>query len=102
AVKHTEPGDTITLGAAFHGEGPSRSVQLWVSDTGSGIAPEDLGNIFQRFSRGSLRTESSGSGLGLAIVAAITEAHGGEVRVHSVPGEGSTFTLDIPAPEEKS
>ena len=61
-----------------------------------GIAPEELGRIFDRFGRapGARRTE--GAGLGLAIVDAIARAHGGEVAVESVPGVGSVFTLDLP------
>ncbi len=95
AVKHTAPGDVIALGAAL---GP-RWVSLWVRDSGEGIPPADLGRIFERFGRaatfGSGRGDE-GSGLGLAIVSAIAVAHGGEARVASIVGEGSTFAIVLP------
>lgn len=74
-------------------------VLLQVSDTGIGIAAEHLPRIFERFyrvDRGRSR-EVGGTGLGLAIVRHVAEAHGGRVEVESTPGEGSCFTLVIPA-----
>jgi two-component system OmpR family sensor kinase len=68
-----------------------------VADTGSGIALDDRERIFERFARGSEERRSEGAGLGLAIVRTITQAHGGVVRVDSAPGQGATFTLDLPA-----
>ncbi|HEY5616753.1 MAG TPA: HAMP domain-containing sensor histidine kinase [Vicinamibacterales bacterium] len=70
---------------------------LTVSDTGVGIAPEDLPRVFDRFYRvpGS-DARSRGTGLGLAIVKRIVEAHGGSVTVESRLGEGSTFTVRLP------
>jgi signal transduction histidine kinase len=63
-----------------------------ITDTGEGIAPEDLPLIFDRFHK----RHSSGRGLGLAIVRSIVRAHGGEVGVESQPGKGSTFWLQLP------
>jgi two-component system OmpR family sensor kinase len=96
AVKQTEPGDEIRLGARREGG----RVAVWVADSGPGIAPEQLEAIFDRFARldvGRSR-DRGGVGLGLAIVKAIAEAHGGSVRVRSALGRGSVFEVLLPAP----
>lgn len=67
-----------------------------VADNGIGMAPEDLGRLFQPFSRLRLRREFEGTGLGLALCRQIAQAHGGEVSVSSVPDEGSQFTVRLP------
>ncbi len=92
AVEHTPEGTPVHLGSRMVGD----HVWLWVTDDGPGIEPADRDRIFQRFSRGQSGRHSEGAGLGLAIVAAIMEAHDGYVRMHSVPGEGATFTLILP------
>jgi len=71
-----------------------------VSDTGIGIAPDDLPHVFERFYRGKPVAQSAipGTGLGLAIVKEIVEAHGGTVDVESAPGEGSVFRIWLPIP----
>jgi two-component system OmpR family sensor kinase len=94
AVRHTEPGAVIELGASVNGP----DARLWVRDEGTGIAPEDRQRIFRRFARGRdrLTSASEGTGLGLAIVDAIAVAHGGRTELESVLGEGSTFSLVIP------
>ena len=74
---------------------------IWVRDTGPGVAPEEQGTIFERFSRGASARDTEGSGLGLTIVCAIAEAHGGTVDLESVPGAGARFTLRIPAPRSR-
>jgi signal transduction histidine kinase len=68
--------------------------ELWVKDTGPGIAPEAQERIFDRFVR--LDGTGEGAGLGLAITAAIAEAHGGRVQVDSRQGAGARFTVSIP------
>ena len=92
AVKYTEPGMTIAIGSRIGGG----VVRLWVRDDGRGIPPEDRERIFERFARAEAGRGIEGSGLGLAIVRAITEAHGGQVWVESVPGWGSTFVMQLP------
>jgi signal transduction histidine kinase len=93
AVQHTAPGTRITLGSAIR----NASLQIWVSDAGTGIADADQQRIFGRFSRASRqRRTSDGTGLGLAIVKAIAEAHHGQVTLRSQLGTGSTFTLVLP------
>jgi signal transduction histidine kinase len=95
AVKQTEPGDEIRLGARCEGGW----VLIAVADSGPGIAPDQLESIFDRFARldvGRSR-DRGGVGLGLAIVKAIAEAHGGSVRVRSAVGQGSVFEILLPA-----
>ena len=69
---------------------------LWVADAGVGISSADQEMIFKRFGRGGNGERTQGSGLGLNIVAAIAEAHGGEIRVESTLGAGSIFILSVP------
>ncbi|WTK41944.1 HAMP domain-containing histidine kinase [Streptomyces anulatus] len=97
AVRHTPEGGRVTLRAYAHEEGDG-TVLVEVADTGSGIPPEDLPHVFDRFWRAekSRSRRTGGSGLGLAIVRKLVEAHGGTVDATSVEGEGSTFVLRLP------
>jgi signal transduction histidine kinase len=96
ALRHTPAGGTITVGA----EADTHTVCLTIADTGEGIPPEHLAHIFDRFYRAdpARSRDRGGAGLGLAIVRAIVEAHGGTITVASegVPGQGSTFTIQLP------
>jgi signal transduction histidine kinase len=93
ALRHTPRGGRVTLSAALE----ETSVQISVTDTGSGIAPEHLPHVFDRFYKvDPARTGQSGSGLGLSIVKAIVERHGGTVTATSRAGEGTTFTIKFP------
>jgi signal transduction histidine kinase len=94
ALRYTPAGGQIILSAALRAEG----LQLAVRDNGSGIAPEALPHIFDRFYRGDeARAETDGeSGLGLAIAKSIVEAHGGTITVASEPGQGTTFFVTLP------
>ena len=91
AVKFTAKGGTITLAA----EADHRAVRFSVSDTGSGIAPENVPHLFDRFWQAT-RTDRRGIGLGLSIVKALVEAHGGHMAVESTPGQGTTFRFSVP------
>ena len=93
ALRHTTSGGHITLTAApMNGQ-----VRLTVTDDGDGIAPEDLPFVFDRFWRGDrARTHSGSTGLGLAIAGQLIKAHDGEISVDSLPGDGTTFTIDLP------
>jgi len=73
-------------------------VRVDVKDTGIGIAPDDMGRIFERFYRADdpVVQETTGTGLGLSIVKMFVEMHGGRVWVESNPGKGSTFTFILP------
>jgi len=93
AIAHTPESGTINLSLFRDGEW----ARLEVADTGSGIAPEHLPHIFDRFYKGdNARSRSrESSGLGLAIVKAIAEQHQGKVMVTSEPGKGSTFKVSF-------
>ncbi|MDZ7674269.1 MAG: ATP-binding protein [Acidimicrobiales bacterium] len=95
AIKYSSDGSSVVVSAAT--DGPS--VQLWVADRGIGIPRRDLERIFERFYRvdRARSRETGGTGLGLAIVRHVASNHGGEVRVDSREGEGTTFTLVMPA-----
>ncbi|MGN0778424.1 MAG: sensor histidine kinase [Aristaeellaceae bacterium] len=94
AVKYTPKGGTITMGVQRRPGGCTLSL----SDTGPGIAPDELPKIFERFYRSdsARKAESSGHGLGLSIARIIVVAHGGKLRVRSKLGEGTTFSIDLP------
>jgi PAS domain S-box-containing protein len=93
AVKFTPAEGTVTVRATSDGE----TATIEVSDTGIGIPAEDVDLIFDQYFRSSAaRDEVAGTGLGLAIVHAVAEQHGGDVRVHSEIGKGTTFTLRLP------
>lgn len=100
AVKYTPAGGAITLGVKKTMEG----CMLSVTDTGSGIAPEDLPKVFDRFYRSdNVRKSSiSGHGLGLSIARIIVIAHGGRISVRSKLGSGTTFKVYLPENKEKA
>jgi signal transduction histidine kinase len=94
AVNHTREQDTIEV--AIHRRGTLAVMS--VRDTGTGIPAADLDHIFDRFARADpgRSRHTGGSGLGLSIVKAIIDAHGGEVRVTSTVGVGTTFEISLP------
>ena len=102
AVKYTPEGGALFVRL----QGADGMVQLSVSDTGQGIAPDDLPKVFQRFFRTdeSRTRQTGGTGLGLSIAQWIAVRHGGWIQVASKQGVGSRFTLVLPwveqAPEE--
>jgi signal transduction histidine kinase len=88
-------GGTITLGAGF--DAGSDRILLTFTDQGVGIKPEDITRISQPY----FTTKEAGIGLGLAITERIVKEHGGEIRVESVVGEGTVFTLALPLRQEE-
>ena len=109
AIKFTEPGGRITIDTGQRnsdaptgstGEGavaPSSVIYLRVTDTGVGILADEHDDIFEPFTQlRSLTSSSEGTGLGLAISRNLARGMGGDVRVRSAPGVGSTFTLTLP------
>jgi heavy metal sensor kinase len=104
AIKYSPPGGEVVLDVvpAAHG------VALTIRDSGPGIDPSHLPHLFDRFYRVELdrarqeKTTPGGSGLGLAIAREIAVLHGGGLTVESGPGQGTTFTLTLPAPSSES
>jgi heavy metal sensor kinase len=94
AAKYTPPGGSVSIQFAVEGS----SAVATVSDTGIGIASEDIPRIFDRFWRAdkARSREQGGAGLGLSIAQRIVEAHRGSIRVESAPGRGSSFHLHLP------
>ncbi len=94
AVTHTDPGDRISITA----HGVDGRLEITVSDSGPGIPPDQLDQIFERFHRldQSRSRDRGGSGLGLAIARAISEAHGGSIEAESGQGHGATFLITLP------
>ncbi|MEV4570283.1 ATP-binding protein [Nonomuraea sp. NPDC049419] len=95
AVRHTPHGGAVTLHARRDGD----HLLIDVADTGTGIAPDDLPLVFERFWRveKSRNRRTGGSGLGLPIARKLVEAHGGTLTATSTPGRGSIFTIRLPA-----
>ena len=94
ALDHTKSGDTVSISWR---ELPSQ-VRITVTDTGSGIHPEDIYHIFKRFYRSRFSKDTQGVGLGLPLAKAIIEAHDGMIQVDSALGRGSIFTVNLPIP----
>jgi two-component system, OmpR family, phosphate regulon sensor histidine kinase PhoR len=92
AIKFTPLGGQVTVRA----DQQDHAVQFTVTDTGIGIAAEDLPRIFERFYKVDRSRATSGTGLGLAIARHLVEAHGGRIWVESEVGKGSTFYFTIP------
>jgi signal transduction histidine kinase len=97
ALQYTPENGSVTLAA----QQVNNEVRISVRDTGIGIPPEHLPNIFDRFYRADKsrsRRSGGGSGIGLTIARALVEAHGGSLRAESAgEGQGSTFTFTVPA-----
>ncbi len=97
ALRHTPPGGRVTVALM---PGAERAA-VRVSDTGSGISPEELPHIFDRYYRAPRETaanagDGAGLGLGLAITRRIVELHGGTIEARGGAGEGATFTFSLP------
>ena len=89
ALRYTPEEGVVSIEA----QARSQRILIRVRDTGSGIAPEDLPQIFERFQKGS---DSRGSGLGLAIARKLVLAHGGDIGIESAPGKGTEVTVSLP------
>jgi signal transduction histidine kinase len=92
AIRHTPADGTVRMHAR---RGPA-GLELVVEDTGEGIAPGAIDQVFEPFWRGDPARSSSGSGLGLALAKRIVESLGGQIRVQSVPARGSRFAVVLP------
>jgi signal transduction histidine kinase len=93
AIKYNQTGGEVRVSLRLQGG----QIRFDVKDTGMGIPEVDLPRVFDRFYRARNSARKRGSGLGLAIVRIIVERHGGEVWAVSTPGQGSTFSVTLPA-----
>jgi two-component system, OmpR family, heavy metal sensor histidine kinase CusS len=93
ALRFTSDGGNIRISITSR----ESNTEVSVHDTGSGITPEHLPRVFDRFYRGDASRSSAGTGLGLALVKSIVDLHGGSVVIESNPGHGTTVTLTLPA-----
>ena len=93
-IKYTHDNGSLSVEART----VDRMVEIWVNDTGMGIAKEDQEKVFQRFTQidSSATRSQGGTGLGLAIVKELVELHGGTIRVQSKLGKGSSFIFTMP------
>jgi len=92
AIKFTPAGGRITIATRALGE----SAAVDIADTGIGIPREELSRVFERFYKGDKARAGEGTGMGLAIAKHVVEAHGGNIRVESEEGRGSTFSFSLP------
>ena len=94
ALRYTPAGGQVTVSLDSRGG----DIAIRVADTGTGIAPEIVPHVFERFYRGdkARSRQDGGFGLGLAIVKWVAESHNGAVELASTPGSGSTFTVTLP------
>jgi heavy metal sensor kinase len=99
AIKYTPKGGEVTLSLAKD----DGWVKISVQDTGIGISPENIPNLFDRFYRvdKARSRDAGGTGLGLAIAKSVVDAHNGKITVESQVGKGTTFTVWLPLPQEK-
>jgi two-component system OmpR family sensor kinase/two-component system sensor histidine kinase BaeS len=100
ALRHTPSGGSVTVSASSMAE----TLEIAITDTGEGIAPQDLPHVFERFwradsarSRGGAEERlAGGTGLGLSVAQSLVEAQGGRIWVESTPGEGTVFRFTLP------
>jgi two-component system sensor histidine kinase SenX3 len=94
AVAYSDPGSSVSVST----RADQGAVEISVVDQGIGIPQDEIDRIFERFYRvdPARHRSTGGTGLGLSIVKHVAATHGGEVRVWSVEGQGSTFTLTLP------
>jgi two-component system sensor histidine kinase BaeS len=98
-LKFVPTGGTIDVSTGVQRISGGEWAEVTVRDNGPGIPAEELPKIFDRFYRGQ-RARAGGSGIGLAVVAALVQAHGGEVDVDSPPGQGAQFRVRLPTSDE--
>jgi len=98
AIKFNHPGGKVTISTRVVKE----SVTVSVSDTGIGIAKDDLPHVFERFYKADKARTRGGSGLGLAIAKHTVQAHNGNIRAESEEGKGSTFSFSLPLAANQS
>jgi len=103
AIKFTRTGTVDVVARTRSGQdNGGKSLQIDVMDTGPGIPPEEIDQIFEEFGQGRAGLDQGGTGLGLSICNKLAGAMGGTISVRSTPGSGSTFTVSVPVEEPES
>jgi signal transduction histidine kinase len=102
AVRYSKDDDSVSLAARYVEAGGAGEILLAISDTGYGIAQDEIAHIFDPFFRGKRFSKEKGFGLGLSTVRSIIEAHGWTISVSSEQGKGSIFEIRIPADKDLS
>ncbi len=104
AIKFTSEGEVVVRVRVDDHRASNVRVQITVEDTGIGISPDKLENIFERFAQadGSTTRKYGGTGLGLSISKRLVELMGGTITVESTPGHGSRFQIDLPMPRAET
>lgn len=92
AIKYTDAGGSVLITCRQY----AQCIEVQFKDTGIGMTPEAVEQVFERFYRVDEARKKDGTGLGLAIVKQVVELHGGEIKLDSILGKGSTFTIVIP------
>jgi heavy metal sensor kinase len=93
ALKYTPANGTVRVEMQT---GHGKPATIYIIDSGTGISPDDISHIFERFYRCDQSRSESGIGLGLSLARAIARAHGGDITAESIPKKGSTFTITLP------
>ena len=96
AIKFSPEGGTVTVS----GRCTAGFYEVRISDQGCGMSEETASRVFEKFYQGDTSHAAAGNGLGLAIAAKIVRLHGGEIKIKSTPGDGSTFTIMLPKQKE--
>ena len=99
AFKFTADGGKIAVQLSYVQQG-KKIIEIRVTDTGIGIAPEHLNHIFDRYYRVDDKNEKTGTGIGLALTKELVELHYGQISVQSEPGKGTTFIIHLPRGKE--
>jgi signal transduction histidine kinase len=93
ALRHSARGGVIRVGVSTVGPTEAQRAEVWVTDSGPGIAPEDVPHVFDRYYKSA---DSRGMGIGLSIAKFIVEAHGGTIEAATSSGQGTTVRFSLP------
>ena len=92
AIKYNKEGGTVTVESVIN---PSGSIRISIRDTGNGLSPQQISQLFQPFNRLGQEMETEGTGIGLVVCKRLVELMGGAIGVESTVGEGSVFWFEL-------
>jgi signal transduction histidine kinase len=104
ALKFTEVGDIVLKILPIRDAETTTTLRFSIKDTGIGMSPEEVGRLFQPFTQSDNSTSRKygGTGLGLTISKSIISMMGGDIKVTSAPGQGSTFSFEVEMDKQKN